>query len=82
MNTRVTHPKKRFVGVAVAHSKDKTVKVRVSRTVMHKKYKKRYLSYSHFLVHDPRMAVQKDERVVFEQCRPLSRRKRWVVVYH
>jgi small subunit ribosomal protein S17 len=55
----------------------KTAVVRVDRRVPHKKYGKYYTVSNRFKVHDPESKAKLGATVLFEECRPLSRDKRW-----
>ena len=72
---------RRFAGVVVKKSGDKTVRVRISRVVMDAKYKKRMKTYTDFLVHDERNQFKVGDAVTIESSRPHSAAKRFVVVY-
>lgn len=74
--------KRRFNGIVVTDSAEKTIKVSVTRVVQHPKYKKRYKVHSMFLVHDPKNQFHVGDNVKFEETRPISKLKRWVVVYN
>ncbi len=67
-------------GVVVSDKMDKTIVVRVDRTVVHAKYGKRYLRSQTYKVHDEKNAHKTGDTVSFAECRPLSRDKRWRVV--
>lgn len=69
-----------FHGVVVSDAMDKTIIVRVDRTAMHPKYKKRYTVSRRYPVHDEKNQYHVDDIVVFCETRPLSRHKRWRVV--
>ena len=69
-----------FTGVVVSDKMDKTIVVRVDRTVVHPKYGKRYVQSRKYKVHDETNAHKTGETVSFVECRPLSRDKRWRVV--
>jgi small subunit ribosomal protein S17 len=58
----------------------KTVTVRIERTLVHPKYGKRYAVSAKFKAHDETNAAKIGDEVVIEECRPLSRDKRWRVV--
>lgn len=77
MNTII----RRLQGVVVSNKADKTLKVRVDRVKMHPKYKKRYTVSKHYAVHDERNQFQEGDVVTFAASRPLSKTKRWRVVY-
>ena len=59
---------------------DKTIVVRVDRTTMHPKYRKRYTVSRRYLVHDEQNRYHIGDAVIFCETRPLSRRKRWRVL--
>ncbi|KKW45308.1 MAG: 30S ribosomal protein S17 [Parcubacteria group bacterium GW2011_GWA2_56_7] len=72
--------KRRLTGTVVSDAMDKTIVVLVERTVLHPKYHKRYVQGKKYKVHDPMNAFHVGDKVMFEECRPLSRDKRWRVV--
>lgn len=73
--------KKRFNGIVVSDKMDKTVVVRVDRVRAHPKYKKRYTVSKRYKVHDEKNQYKVDDKVTFIECRPLSKDKRWRVIY-
>jgi small subunit ribosomal protein S17 len=60
---------------------DKTIVVSVIRVKVHPKYKKRYTVTKKYKVHDERNQYKVDDKVTFIECRPLSKDKRWRVIY-
>ncbi|HMB65494.1 MAG TPA: 30S ribosomal protein S17 [Patescibacteria group bacterium] len=80
--TEVKEVKKRkFDGVVVSDQMDKTVMVRVDRVRKHPKYRKRYTVSKKYKVHDEKNQFQEGDQVQFIECRPLSKDKRWRVLY-
>jgi len=69
-----------FTGVVVSDKMDKTIVVRVDRTVTHAKYHKRYVRSQTYKVHDEKNEAKEGEVVAFVECRPISRDKRWRLV--
>jgi len=67
-------------GKVVSNKMDKTVVVAVERTVKHPRYRKYVTRFRTFQAHDEQNACNVDDVVVIEECRPLSRHKRWTVV--
>lgn len=67
-------------GRVVSNKMDKTVVVAVERTVKHKKYRKYVTRMRTFQAHDAENACAVDDLVIIEECRPLSRHKRWMVI--
>jgi small subunit ribosomal protein S17 len=73
-------PKRILQGVAVRDARDKTVIVRVERRVMHPVYKKFIMRSKKYAAHDEKNLVKGGATVRIEESRPISKRKRWVVL--
>jgi small subunit ribosomal protein S17 len=73
-------PKRILQGVVVSDSCDKTVIVRVERRVMHPLYKKFVSRSKKYAAHDEENRYHAGDAVRIEESRPLSKRKRWIVV--
>lgn len=73
------HQKKEFKGIVVSRS-DKTLSVRIDREVEVKKYHKKVRVSRKFAVHDPANEYTIGQIVTFVETRPISKRKRWIVV--
>lgn len=69
-----------FTGEVVSTKMDKTLVVRVDRTVVHSKYGKRYKQSAKFNVHDEHGSYSVGEKVSFQECRPYSKTKCWRVL--
>ena len=67
------------VGVVVSNKMQKTVVVAVENVVKHGMYQKYIKRTSKFLAHSEQGDVNVGDRVVIEETRPLSKRKRWNV---
>jgi small subunit ribosomal protein S17 len=72
--------KRIFEGVVASDKMDKTITVLVNNIKMHPKYKKQFKSSNKFKVADAKEEAKVGDKVVFEECRPLSRCKRWRLV--
>ncbi len=85
MNTPSTQPKtipqRRFTGTVVSDSGMKTIIVAVERTIRHPLYGKPYSRTRRFHVHDEKEQYGVGETVEFIECRPISKMKRWRVIY-
>ena len=66
-------------GVVVSNKMQKTVVVAVENLVKHEMYQKYIKRTSKFLAHDEANDCNIGDRVVIEESRPLSKRKRWSV---
>jgi len=67
------------VGVVVSNKMQKTVVVAVENLVKHGMYQKYIKRTSKFLAHAENNDVNVGDRVLIEETRPLSKRKRWNV---
>lgn len=73
--------KRIFEGVVVSNKMKKTLVVKVVRLKWHPKYKKQYRVTRKFKVHDEKEQYKIGDKVKFVECRPLSKEKRWRVIY-
>ena len=73
-------PKRVLTGVVVSDKADKTVTVRVERRVMHPVYKKFITRSKKYAAHDESNACKTGDLVKIEECRPISKTKRWIVL--
>lgn len=67
------------VGVVLKNEADKSVVVKVESLVMHPLYRKFSRTSNKFMAHDEENTCNRGDRVLIEECRPLSKRKRWRV---
>ena len=66
-------------GVVVSNKMQKTVVVAVENLVKHGMYQKYIKRTSKFLAHSEQPGINVGDRVIIEETRPLSKRKRWSV---
>lgn len=71
--------RKEFIGTVVSDKMDKTVVVQVEDLVKHPLYGKYVKRRKKFMAHDEENACKIGDRVLIEETRPLSKRKRWRV---
>lgn len=71
---------RRFKGVVVSAKNDKTIVVKVERRLRHKLYGKLFTRSRKFHVHDENNTYKEGDVVEFEECAPISKKKRWTVV--
>ena len=72
---------RKFKGIVVSDAMDKSIVVQVDALKMHDKYKKQYKTSSRYTVHDEKNQYKVGDVVMFAECRPLSKTKRWRVIY-
>ena len=73
------HRKER-VGEVISNKMAKTIVVRVQRRFPHPEFKKVVTQYNKFYAHDERNEAKPGDRVRIQECRPLSKTKRWRLV--
>jgi small subunit ribosomal protein S17 len=71
--------KKTRQGFVVSNKMDKSVVVVVERKIPHKLYGKYIRQQVKYMAHDASNQCQIGDLVLIEECRPLSKRKRWLV---
>jgi len=73
-------PKRQLVGTITSNKIAKTVVVRVERLKEHPKYKRRFRVHKKYKAHDEKGEYQVGDRVIIEECRPISKEKKWKVI--
>ena len=71
--------RKSITGTVVSNKMEKTVVVAVERLVRHPVYQKYIQRKSKYLAHDEGNQCQIGDRVLLQETRPLSKRKRFSV---
>jgi small subunit ribosomal protein S17 len=73
-------PRRVLEGRVVSDKMDKTVTVLVERRYMHPMYKKYVKRTDKYAAHDETNSCKEGDTVQIQECRPISKRKTWVVV--
>ena len=73
-------PKKQLTGAVVSDKMSKTLVVKVERTKEHLKYKKRFKVHKKYKAHYDQGEYKIGDNVVIEECKPVSKEKRWRVI--
>ena len=77
--SEIKKARKTRTGSVVSNRMEKTVVVQVERKVRHKLYGKFMKTNVKYLADDPENRCNIGDTVEIEECRPLSKRKRWRV---
>ena len=72
--------KKQLTGTIVSDKMEKTVVVKTERIKEHAKYKRRYRISKKYKAHLEKEDFKKGDRVIIEECRPMSKDKKWRVI--
>lgn len=71
--------KKRLKGIVISDKMQKTVVVRVERIKKHPKYLKRFAVHKKYKAHDEKESAKMGDTIIIEECRPISKDKKWKV---
>lgn len=80
MTDEVRSNRKRKKGVVVSNKMQKTVVVKVERTIRHPIYEKIVKRAKKYYAHHDDLSLNIGDEVEIEETRPLSKLKRWRVV--
>ncbi len=73
--------KKHMEGIVMSNKMDKTIVVAVNTFKAHPKYLKRYLVTKKYKAHDPENKCEVGQSVKIRERRPMSKGKKWEVIY-
>jgi len=69
--------KKERLGEVVSNKMAKTIVVRVERRFPHPRFRKVVTAFKKFYAHDEKGEAKLGDRVRIQECRPISKTKRW-----
>ena len=72
-------PVKEKVGIVISNKMDKTIVVNVESRYSHPMYSKIMVKTKKYLAHDENQECNSGDQVLVKECRPLSRKKRWIL---
>ena len=70
-------PRKTKIGSVISNKMDKSIVVQVDRRIRHKLYGKFIRKSVKYMADDPNNVCNIGDVVLIEECRPLSKNKRW-----
>jgi small subunit ribosomal protein S17 len=70
-------PVRQKIGTVISNKMQKTIVVKIENRYPHPIYSKIMTKTKKYLVHDEIDKCNIGDQVLVEECRPLSRRKRW-----
>jgi small subunit ribosomal protein S17 len=73
-------PKRILQGVVVSDKNDKTVVVQIERRFTHPVLKKTVRLTKKYHAHDEGNACKQGDVVRIEECAPVSKKKKWIVI--
>jgi small subunit ribosomal protein S17 len=73
-------PVKQEIGIVISNKMQKTVVVKIENRYSHPVYSKTLIKTKKYLAHDELETCNIGDQVLVEECRPLSKRKRWKLI--
>ena len=73
-------PVKEQIGVVISNKMQKTIVVKFENRYPHPIYSKTMVKTKKYLAHDELEQCNIGDQVLLQECRPLSKRKRWKLV--
>ena len=73
-------PKRKLTGKIVSNKMQKTVVVEVERIKEHPKYRRKYKHKKKYKAHFKDGEYKIGDKVVIQECRPISKGKKWRVI--
>jgi small subunit ribosomal protein S17 len=73
-------PERLAIGKVVSNKMEKTITVSIERLVKHPTYGKYVRRTTKLMAHDANNECKEGDTVAIKPCRPLSRRKSWMLV--
>jgi small subunit ribosomal protein S17 len=67
-------------GTVVSDKMDKTIVVLIEKIKQHPRYKRRHRVFKKYKVHDPENKYKVGDKVSIQECKPISRDKKWLVL--
>ena len=73
-------PVKEQVGIVISNKMQKTIVVKIENRYPHPSYSKTLVKTKKYLAHDEQEICNIGDQVIVQECRPLSKKKRWKLV--
>jgi len=70
-------PVKKEIGIVISDKMNKTVVVEIENRYPHPIYSKTLIKTKKYLAHDELEEANIGDQVLVQECRPLSKKKRW-----
>lgn len=73
-------PVKEQVGIVISNKMQKTIVVKIENRYQHPFYSKIIIKTKNYLAHDEQNKANIGDQVLLQECRPLSKKKRWKLI--
>ncbi len=71
--------KKQQIGLVNKAKTNKTIIVEIQKKYQHDKYEKTLIKTKKYMTHDENNSCKFGDIVIIEDCRPISKKKRWIL---
>ena len=73
-------PVKQKIGIVISNKMQKTIVVKIENRYPHPIYSKTLIKTKKYAVHDAEETCNIGDKVLVQECRPLSKRKHWKLI--
>ena len=73
-------PVKQQIGIVISNKMQKTIVVKIENRYSHPIYSKTLVKTKKYLAHDELETCNIGDQVLVQECRPLSKKKRWKLI--
>ena len=73
-------PVKQQIGIVISNKMQKTIVVKIENRYSHPIYSKTLVKTKKYLAHNELENCNIGDQVLIQECRPLSKRKRWKLI--
>ena len=73
-------PVKQQIGIVISNKMQKTIVVKIENRYSHPMYSKILVKTKKYLAHNELENCKIGDQVLIQECRPLSKRKRWKLI--
>ena len=73
-------PLKEKIGLVISDKMNKSIVVKIENRYSHPIYSKTMIKTKKYLAHDELNECKIGDQVLVQECRPLSKRKRWMLI--
>jgi small subunit ribosomal protein S17 len=73
-------PVKQQIGIVISNKMQKTIVVKIENRYSHPMYSKILVKTKKYLAHNELENCNIGDQVLIQECRPLSKRKRWKLI--
>jgi small subunit ribosomal protein S17 len=73
-------PVKQQIGIVISNKMQKTIVVKIENRYQHPMYSKTLVKTKKYLAHDELEQCNIGDQVLVQECRPLSKKKRWKLI--